>query len=206
LAAQLGLDSVEELELAIDAMEGISEDGTAIEGDNLAREARVRSAYLEWCKEYGKEPDEGRFPQFYDNFLEMEEFAKESGKEMILNEYADFTEEEYSKLASEKEETEAAAAKAKADKEAAEKAAAEKEAAVKAQAEKEAKEAAAKAAAEKEAAARAEADAKKKAQEEQKQKERAEAGMCKSIVCFNSFSLFQAPYNELAAFSAVLWL
>jgi hypothetical protein len=176
LAAQLGLGSVEELEAAIDSMEGISEEGTAIDGDNLAREARVRSAYMDWCKEYGKEQDETRFPQFYSNFLEMEEFAKESGKEMVLNEYADFSEEEYEKLTSEKEEADASAAKAKADEEAAAKAAAQKEAEAKARAEKEAKEAAAKAAAEKEAASREEAEKKKKAEAEQKKKERAEAG------------------------------
>lgn len=165
MAAQLGLNSVEELELAIDEMEGISEEGTAMESDNLAREARVRSAYMEWCKEYNKEQDELRFPQFYKNFLEMEEFAKESGKEMVLNEYADFSEEEYTKMTSEKEEKEAAAAKAKADEAAAAKAKAEEEAAAKA-----------KAAAEKEAAARKEAEARKKAEEEEKKKARAEAG------------------------------
>ena len=157
-------------------MEGISEEGTAIDGDNLAREARVRSSYIAWCKEYGKEQDETRFPQFYSNFLEMEEFAKESGKEMVLNEYADFSEEEYTKLTSSKEDAEVSAAKAKADEEAAAKAAAQKEAEAKAAAEKEAKAAEAKAAAEKEAAVKAEADKKKKAEEEAKKKERAEAG------------------------------
>lgn len=95
MAAQLGLESVEELEAAIDSMDGIADDGGPIEGDNLAREARVRSAYLEWCKEYGKDSDESRFQQFMKNFLDMEEFANEAGKEMSLNEYADCTEEEY---------------------------------------------------------------------------------------------------------------
>ena len=83
LAAQLGLSSVEELEAAIDSLEGIADDGGMLEGENLAREARVRSAYLEWCKEYGKEPDESRFTQFSSNYLEMEEYAKESGKSML---------------------------------------------------------------------------------------------------------------------------
>jgi len=79
-------------------MDGIAEDGSMIDGDNLAREARVRSAYLEWCREYGKESDEARFEQFFTNFLEMEEYAKETGKEMSLNEYADCTETEYAAL------------------------------------------------------------------------------------------------------------
>jgi hypothetical protein len=96
LAKQLGLESVEELENAIDALEGIGPDG--VENENLAREARVRSAYLDWCKEFGKTSDETRFPQFYDNFLEMEDFSKDTGKEMILNEYADYTEDEYNTM------------------------------------------------------------------------------------------------------------
>lgn len=78
----------------MDTMEGIAEDGGAL-ADGLAREARVRSAYLDWCKEYGKEPDESRFPTFSSNFLGMEEYANETGKEMTLNQYADCTEEEY---------------------------------------------------------------------------------------------------------------
>ena len=96
MAKQLGLDSVEELENAIDALEGIGPDG--VENENLAREARVRSAYLDWCKEFGKTSDETRFPQFYDNFLEMEDFAKDTGKEMVLNQYADNTEDEYNTM------------------------------------------------------------------------------------------------------------
>jgi len=68
LATQLGLDGVEELENAIDALQGIGPEGTELENENLAREARVRSAYLDWCKEYGKISDETRFPQFYSKF------------------------------------------------------------------------------------------------------------------------------------------
>ena len=81
----------------MDALEGIDEEG--IQGpDKLAQEARVRSAYMEWCKDNGKEVDESRFPVFFDNFLVMEDFAKESGKPMTLNKYADCTEEEYKAL------------------------------------------------------------------------------------------------------------
>ena len=98
LAQQLGMESVEELEAAIDAMQGIAEDGSEIESDNLAREARLRSAYMDWCKEYGKESDETRFKQFSKNYLTMEEYAQQSGKELLLNEFADCTEEEYAKL------------------------------------------------------------------------------------------------------------
>ena len=191
---------MEELEAAIDSMDGIAPDGGALEGDNLAREARVRSAYLDWCKEYKKEPDEARFQQFSINFLDMEEFAKESGKEMILNEYADCTEEEYTALMegeaavkeaesaiqaaddemnSKAKATEAAAAaEVAAKKKAAEDAEAKKKAEIaeaKKKAEQEAAAAAAKKAAE-EAKKKEEELKKKKAAEEEKRKVLAEKG------------------------------
>jgi len=97
LAKQLGLESVEELEVALDSLEGIAEDGGELD-TSISREARVRSAYLDWCKEYGKEPDEARFTQFSSNYLSMEAYAKENGKEMTLNKFADCTEEEYIQL------------------------------------------------------------------------------------------------------------
>ncbi len=158
LVEKLGLESVEELEVALDAMDGIAADGGELDPTNISREARVRSAYLEWCKEYGKDVDEERFPTFSSNYLAMEEYAKENGKTMQLNMYADCTEEEYVALtsapvngaATEKveapvvEDTSEAAAEAKAKEEAEAKAAAEAEA---------------KAAAEAQAAAEAEAKA-----------------------------------------------
>lgn len=95
MAGQLGFKNVDEMEAAIDSMQGIADDGGQIESDNIAREARIRSAYIEWCKSFGKETDESRFKVFSDNFLIMESFAVESGKEMTLNQYADCTEAEY---------------------------------------------------------------------------------------------------------------
>jgi len=95
LAEKLGLESVEELEVALDSMAGVAEDGGELDPTNLSREARIRAAYLDWCKEYGKEPDEERFPTFSSNFLVMESYAQENGKDMQLNKYADCTEEEY---------------------------------------------------------------------------------------------------------------
>ena len=86
---------MDEMEAAIDSMQGIADDGAQIESDNIAREARIRSAYIEWCKNFGKESDESRFKVFSENFLTMERFAAESGKEMTLNQFADFTEAEY---------------------------------------------------------------------------------------------------------------
>jgi len=97
LAERLGLESVEELERQIDSLEGIDEDGGPI-NDNLAREARVRAAYMEWCRQYDKQQDEARFQIFSKNFLTMEEFAKKADKSMNLNAYADCTKEEYEQV------------------------------------------------------------------------------------------------------------
>ena len=64
---------------------------------NESNTERVRSAYLNWCETYGKEPNKERFPQFSSNYLAMEEATRGSGK-MLLNEYADCTEEEYARF------------------------------------------------------------------------------------------------------------
>ena len=169
MAEKLGLESVEELENALDSLEGIAPDGGPLDDENLAREARVRSAYLEWCKEYGKEPDESRFPTFESNYLEMEEFAKDSGKEMVLNEYADFTEAEFVALQNKPKEevvdTSAADAAAVAKK------AEEDSAAAKVKAEADA--AAAKKKEEEEAAAKAKAEADASAAKKKKEEEAA---------------------------------
>ena len=53
---------------------------------------------MDWCREYGKVVDESRFPTFSSNFLAMEEYSRENGREMVLNKYADCTEEEYRSL------------------------------------------------------------------------------------------------------------
>jgi hypothetical protein len=96
----LGLESIEELEVALDSLDGIAPDGGELDTANIAREARIREAYLNWCKEYRKEPDESRFATFSNNFLMLEQYAKESAKEMTLNQYADFTKEEYEAMQS----------------------------------------------------------------------------------------------------------
>jgi len=97
LAKKLGLGSVEELEIALDAMEGIAEDGGDLD-TSVAREARIRSEYLEWCKKYDKQNDEARFQIFSENFLQLEEYSKENDVPMKLNKYADLTEDEYMQL------------------------------------------------------------------------------------------------------------
>jgi len=170
----LGLESVEELEIALDSMEGIAEDGGELDTTNVSREARVRAAYLDWCKEYGKETDEARFTTFSTNYLAMEEFSKANGKTMQLNMYADCTEEEYTALTSgaingsvaeevkveetvvdPEAETKAAEAEAKAAEEAKAKKEAEAKAAEEAKAKKEAEAKAAEEKVKKEAEAKA---------------------------------------------------
>lgn len=67
----------------------------AVDPDDPEVRKRVRSAYSNWCKEYNKEPDEGRFPRFKSNYLKMEQVAWEQGREITLNEFADCSPEEY---------------------------------------------------------------------------------------------------------------
>ncbi len=171
-------------------MDGIAADGGELDPTNVSREARVRSAYLEWCKEYGKETDESRFPTFTSNFLAMEEYAKENGKTMQLNMYADCTEEEYASLvngsAPEPEAVNGSADAAPVAVVEEEEDTSEADAkAAEAKAEAEAKAAAA-------AEAKAKADAETKAAAEAKAKEEAEAG--EFVYCF--FSLFYTQINQ----------
>jgi hypothetical protein len=56
---------------------------------------RVRSAYMEWCRNYGKTFEEPRLPIFADNFLRMENYAQQTGEQVQFNEYADLTTDEY---------------------------------------------------------------------------------------------------------------
>jgi hypothetical protein len=58
------------------------------------------TAYQEWCHNYNKEPDRIRFATFSSNYMAMRESAQNSGKELRLNEYADCTAEEYSRITS----------------------------------------------------------------------------------------------------------
>ena len=63
---------------------------------NIPETPKIRAAYLQWCEKYKKKPDESRYPQFVNNFNVMESIAKRGGgKAMHLNEFADFTGEEY---------------------------------------------------------------------------------------------------------------
>ena len=56
---------------------------------------RVRRAYIDWCKEYGKTVEEERYEVFRSHFLAIEKHCLETGKEMKLNAWADFTPGEY---------------------------------------------------------------------------------------------------------------
>ena len=56
---------------------------------------RVRKAYLNWCEEFGKTVEEERFEVFRSHFLAIEKHCLETGKEMKLNAWADFTPQEF---------------------------------------------------------------------------------------------------------------
>jgi hypothetical protein len=67
----------------------------ALPSEDPASESLMLSIYIDWCKTHKKWPDRQRFITFSSNFNRLEKFAEESGKEMTLSEYADFTPEEY---------------------------------------------------------------------------------------------------------------
>lgn len=179
LAEKLGLESVEDLEAAIDAIDGIAEDGTEVDTTNSSEDVDVRSAYLSWCEEFGKEIDEAKYPNFMLNYLAAYNLAKESGNEMTLNMYADLTEAEFvaatngsavvdtgpsaEDIAKARAKEEATLAEVKANEEAAARALAEEK-------KKKEEESAAKLEKEREAMLKADEAAKKKAQEANKKR------------------------------------
>lgn len=61
----------------------------------LAEAHRIQQAYREWCEFYGKIPNKERLGVFASNFLTVEEYHKETGRPLVLNEFADLTEEQY---------------------------------------------------------------------------------------------------------------
>jgi len=77
-----------------DSPEIISKDSNN-SNDNNAEEHQIRVAYLHWCEKYKKQTDSSRYPQFVNNYKVMGSIAKRGGKAMHLNEFADFTGEEY---------------------------------------------------------------------------------------------------------------
>jgi len=61
-------------------------------------DARIRLAYIDWCRKYDKIVDDSRFQTFLSNFLTKEKYCKEKGWEMVLDEYTDCTMEEIRSL------------------------------------------------------------------------------------------------------------
>jgi hypothetical protein len=56
---------------------------------------RIRNAYRTWCHEHGRQYQESRLEIFATNLKAVENYRKESGKYVKLNQYADLTPEEY---------------------------------------------------------------------------------------------------------------
>ena len=105
------------------ASDQIEQEGQSPQSPELRR---IRAAYLSWCQKFRKQPDETRYQQFVNNFKVMESIARSRGNEIHLNEYADFTAEEYQQVAKRAEAARkqeaarvAAEAKARAEQEAA---------------------------------------------------------------------------------------
>ncbi len=61
---------------------------------------RIKQAYRDWCGSYQKEYNELRLDIFATNLLAIESFRAETGKNAILNEYADVAPEEYNAILS----------------------------------------------------------------------------------------------------------
>ncbi len=56
---------------------------------------RIRQAYQEWCTSNRKQYNEARLDIFATNLLAIESFRAETGKNAVLNEYADLAPDEY---------------------------------------------------------------------------------------------------------------
>ena len=77
------------------SLEDPASETMALPSDDLTSESLVLSIYIDWCKTHQKWPNRQRFDNFSSNYKTLEEFAMETGEEMTLSEYVDFTEEEY---------------------------------------------------------------------------------------------------------------
>jgi hypothetical protein len=59
---------------------------------------RVKFAYKDWCEKYGKDMEDSRYRIFSGNFLAVEAQWGGTATEMKLNQYADYTVEEYERM------------------------------------------------------------------------------------------------------------
>ena len=106
----LSLDEYKAIQGALDEVKGDTLPASMNQGQEIAdkqnddedvSEGRwdpIRRIYSDWCKQYGKEQDESRYPNFSTNFLALAQHCSNSGTEVDLNEYADCTQQEHSKL------------------------------------------------------------------------------------------------------------
>jgi hypothetical protein len=68
------------------------------EDESEGRWDPIRRIYSDWCKQFGKEPDESRYPTFSTNFLALAQHCSNTGTEIDLNKFADCTQAEYLEL------------------------------------------------------------------------------------------------------------
>lgn len=67
----------------------------AVSDEPLAQAHRIQQAYREWCDFYDKIWSKERLGIFSSNFLAVEEFHAKTGRPLVMNQFADMTEEEY---------------------------------------------------------------------------------------------------------------
>jgi hypothetical protein len=74
--------------------------------EDVERERKLQAFYEEcpgaydgWCAHFGNEADSMRFEAFSNNYVAMRIFSERTGKDLELNQYADCTKEEYSRIA-----------------------------------------------------------------------------------------------------------
>jgi hypothetical protein len=106
--------SLEEFEAALAIyQQSVTTSGGALDNRTVQQEAKLRASYVEcrkaylaWCAQYNKQEEALRFATFAANYLAMKEYARSSksggGRQLVLNEYADCTKEEYGRYRSQK--------------------------------------------------------------------------------------------------------
>ena len=82
--------------------EYISDTGkSSISNLSTAESDKIGATYIDWCDNFNKESSDFRFEIFSAHYMATENFHKENGIPLMLNEFSDFTEEEYKTMINE---------------------------------------------------------------------------------------------------------
>ena len=82
---RLGLKNVEELQSVLDTIDQLSDATDNVEQTLLEKKSNIRTAYIDWCKQFNKKIDETRFITFSDNYDKFEKYFKEKNSPIKLN-------------------------------------------------------------------------------------------------------------------------